>query len=131
MKQLQQGFKNVFTYSTGMETWINNNLPFGPLHYSFARDFAIADWMGGKEAVMETYARVKNEWLKNYKAFADAVCAINMLAWAHQQLKKQGYDGRDEFISLYSDLYHQATADFYEQHENDSNACTYFFQMTD
>ncbi len=129
-KQLYQGFKNVFTYSAGMQQWVNNNLPAKP-EYTFAGDFAIADWMEGKTGVLETYNRVKKEWLNNYKAFTDAAVAINMLAWAHYNLKKQGYEGRDIFIELYSNLYHQAVQDFYEQYEGDEKATSYFFQMTD
>ena len=81
-KQLYQGFKNVFTYSAGMQQWVNNNLPAKP-EYTFAGDFAIADWMEGKSGVLETYNRVKKEWLNNYKAFTDAAVSINMLSWAH------------------------------------------------
>lgn len=131
MKRLNQGFKNVFTYSAGIEKWINDSLPGEPLQYTFAGDFAIADWTGGKNGVMDTYNRVKAEWLNNYKAFTEAAVAINMLAWAHYNLKKQGYDGRDPFIELYSDLYHQAVRDFYEKYENDSEAREYFYRMTD
>ena len=130
MKRLTDGFKNVMTYSAGMEAWVNNNLPT-PLKYSFARDFSIADWVEGTKGVLSTYNEVKKNWLGNFKAFTDATVAINMLAWAHQQLKKQGFDGRDEFINLYSDLYHQATRDFYERYENDETARMYFFNMTD
>ena len=131
MKQLNQGFKNVFTYAAGMEKWVNNSLPYGPLQYTFASDFAIADWVSGKDGVMDTYKRVKESWLGNYKAFTEAVIAINMLSWAHYNLKQQGYSGRDVFIELYSDLYHQAIQDFYERYKNDRKKCDYFYQMTD
>lgn len=131
MKQLNQGFKNVLTYAAGMETWVNNNLHGNPLKYSFARDFAIADWMSGKAGVLETYRRVKNSWIGDYKAFTEVVLALNMLSWAHNQLKKQGYVERDTFIDLYSDLYKQSMADFYEKYEGDEEKCNYFFQMTD
>lgn len=130
MKRLTDGFKNVMTYSAGMEAWVNNNLPT-PLKYTFARDFSIADWVEGTQGVLSTYNEVKKNWLGNFKAFTDATVAIKMLAWAHQQLKEQGFDGRDEFINLYSDLYHQATRDFYEKYENDETARMYFFNMTD
>ena len=46
-------------------------------------------------------------------------------------LKEQGYEGRDTFIELYSDLYHQAMTDFYDRYEGDQEKCHYFFQMTD
>ena len=113
-----------------MQQWINNNLMEKP-HYSFAADFAIADWMSGEEGVIDTYNRVKSEWLNNYKAFTEAVIAINMLSWARYQLKKQGYDDRDSFIDLYSDLYYQATNDFYEKYDGNEEATSYFYRMTD
>lgn len=129
-KQLRQGFKNVTTYSAGMQQWVNNNLPVKP-EYTFAGDFAIADWMTGKDGVIETYYRVKESWLNNYKAFTEVVIALNMLSWAHNQLKKQGYEGRDAFIELYTDLYKQATTDFYNKYEDNEEARDYFFRMTD
>ena len=97
--RLNQGFKNVLSYSAGMNQWVRNNYPT-ELDYSFASDFAIADWISGKKGVLETYDRVKKEWLNNYKAFTQAAVAINMLSWAHYQLKRQGYEGRDIFIEL-------------------------------
>lgn len=130
-KQLNQGFKNVLTYSAGMEEWVNKNLYGEPMKYTFVRNFAVADWMSGTRGIMETYQNVKNEWLCNYKAFTEVVIALNMMAWAHNQLKKQGFDGRDTFIEFYSDLYHQATTDFYDKYEADEEARQYFFEKTD
>lgn len=120
----------MLTYAAGVENWVNQHLPLGPLQYTFAADFAIADWYG-EDSVKETYERVKAEWLSNHKAFTEVVIALNMLSWAHAALKKQGIDGRDEFIQLYSALYHQATTDFYAKHKNNREACDYFFEMTD
>lgn len=131
MKRLNQGFKNVATYAAGMEQWVNKSLFGEPLQYTFVNDFAIADWIGGRSGVMDTYRRVKESWLDNYKAWTEVVIAVNMLAWAHNNLKEQGYEGRDAFIELYSDLYHQAMTDFYDRYEGDQEKCHYFFQMTD
>ena len=130
-KQLYQGFINVLSYSAAMQQWVNNSLPRGPLQYSFAGDFAIADWTSGKSGVLNTYDKVKKSWLNNYKAFTEVVIAINMLSWAHYQLKKLGYDGRDTFIELYTELYHRATNDFCEKYEGNDEATNYFYQMTD
>lgn len=127
--RLQENFKSVLSYAAGVEQWVDNNL-MQPLDYTFASDFAIADWYG-KDAVEDTYKRVKEEWYSDYKAFTQAVVAINMLSWAHNTLQKQGIDGRDEYIKLYSDLYYRARKDFYDKYENNEEACDYFFQMTD
>ena len=100
MKRLDQGFKNVATYAAGMEQWVKKSLFGEPLQYTFVNDFAIADWIGGRNGVLDTYSRVKENWLDNYKAWTEVVIAVNMLAWAHNDLKEQGYEGRDAFIEL-------------------------------
>lgn len=112
-----------------MEDWVNRQLP-EPLTFTFASDFAIADWYS-KEDVEDTYKRVKKAWLADYKAFTEVVISLNMLSWAHHALKQQGYDGRDAFIALYSDLYYRATDDFYAKYTGNTEATDYFFRMTD
>lgn len=128
--RIQEGFKNVFSYAAGIGDWVNKCLPNGPLEYTFASDFAIADWYGA-DSVEDTYKRVKDEWLSDYKAFTEVVIAVNMLSWANNTLREQGYDGREEFIKLYSDLYYRARSDFYEKYGDNAEACDYFFEMTD
>ena len=90
--RLQEKFQDVFTYSAEVEQWVNSQLPLGPLKFTFAADFAIADWHG-VEDVNDTYKRVKEAWLGGYKAFTEVVIALNMLSWAHFALKKEGVDG--------------------------------------
>ena len=128
--KMKEMFKNVFSYAAGMETWVKGNLPY-KLEYTFANDFAVADWVEGEKGVKETYQNVKKSWLNNYKAFTEVVVSINMLAWAHNQLQKQGIEGREPFIKLYSELYHVASNDFYEKYEGNTEACQHFFEMTD
>ena len=128
--KIQEGFQSVFSYAAGLEKWVNDSLPLGPLKYTFVSDFAIADWYGVDD-VEDTYKRVKEAWLEDYKAFTEGVIALNMLSWANAALDKQGYSGRDVFIDLYADLYHRATTDFYNRYENNREACDYFFDMTD
>lgn len=128
--KVQQGFANVFSYAAGLEKWVNDNLPLGPLKYTFVSDFAIADWFS-KEDVEDTYKRVKKEWLSDYKAFTEVVIALNMLSWANCALKDQGIDDRLPFIRLYADLYYQARHDFYDKYEGNTEATDYFFNMTD
>lgn len=130
MAKLNESFKNVLTYSAGMQEWVNKSLMIKP-EYTFAMDFAVADWMEGIAGVLKTYNKVKAEWLSNYKAFTEVVIAVNMLSWAHNQLKKQGFEGRDPFIELYSNLYHQSVNDFYDKYTDNEEATSYFFRMTD
>lgn len=128
--RVQEKFKNVFTYAYGVENWVNKQLFKGPLQYTFVSDFAIADWMG-EEEVNDTYRRVREGWLNDYVAFTEVVIALNMLSWANHALKEQGFDGRDKFIALYSDLYYKAREDFYGKYEGNDEATDYFFEMTD
>lgn len=128
--KIQQGFQNVFSYSAGLEKWVNDSLPLGPLKFTFVSDFAIADWFG-KSEVEDTYKRVKDEWLSDYEAFTEVVIALNMLSWANDALRRQGYDGREEFIKLYADMYYKAREDFYAKYDGNKEACDYFFEMTD
>lgn len=127
---LQEQFRNVMSYAAGIEHWVNNQLPLGPLKFTFAADFAIADWYGESE-VKDTYKRVKESWLNDYKAFTEVVIALNMLSWANYALKNQGIDGRDTFVELYAKMYHQAMDDFYDKYRDNPTACDYFFEMTD
>lgn len=129
--RVQQGFQNVFSYAYGVEKWVDDQLFNGPLEYTFVSDFAIADWTEGSKGVNETYERVKKSWLDDYKAFTEVVVALNMLSWANYALCKQGYEGRDEFIKLYSELYYRSREDFYSKYKNNEEACDHFFQMTD
>ena len=112
--EIKQCFKNVFSYAGGMETWVKKAYP-NELHYTFASDFAIADWISGVEGVKETYERVKKEWLSNVKAW----------------LKKQGISDREKYIDIYSELYYMAMDSFYEEYEENEEAKSYFFEMTD
>lgn len=101
------------------------------LHYTFASDFAIADWISGVEGVKETYERVKKEWLSNVKAWTEVVISLNLLSWAHNQLKKQGISDREKYIDIYSELYYMAMDSFYEEYVENEEAKSYFFEMTD
>ena len=130
VKTLRESFKNVFTYSAGMEDWCKKAYQGGELEYTFVSDFAIADWYGAKD-VKETYNRVIKEWGKDYKAMTEIVVALNLLSWAHNQLREQGIGCRDEFIELYSNLYYMAKDFFYDTFKDNEKAQHYFFEMTD
>lgn len=71
------------------------------------------------------------EYGNNYKDFTELVMAINMLSWGNDQLRKQDIEGREEYIQYYSELYYESRDAFYNKFENDSEACDYFFEMTD
>lgn len=127
---VKEKFQSVLSYAAGLEDWVNNSLPLGPLKYTFVADFAIADWYS-EDSVKDTYEQVKREWLSNYKAFTEVVIALNMLSFANDALMKQGFEGRMPFIKLYASLYYKAQDDFYEEYRGNEVACDYFYQMTD
>ncbi len=129
-KTLHESFKNVFTYSAGMEKWCKAFYQGGELEYTFVNDFAIADWYGAKD-VKETYNRVIKEWGKDYKAMTEIVVSLNLLSWAHEQLRKQGIEGRNEFIDLYIELYEKAMDLFHDTFKDNKKAQDYFFNKTD
>ena len=131
--KVQEYFNDVFSYAYGIEAWIENyfkSVNF-ELEYTFASDLAIVDWFGNKEEVKESYNRIKNSWIDDYKAFTQVVMCVNMLSWANDQLIKHCFDDREEWVDFYSDLYYQARDDFYSKYENNEEACNYFFKCTD
>ena len=130
--KVNEFFKNVFTYAAGMEHFCKRLYADGgkELNYTFANDFAIADWVSGKKGVDDTYRNVKKNWLNNYKAWTEVVVSLNLLSWANDQLKRQGIEGREPYIALYSQMYEKARNTFYKTYGKDEEACEYFFNMT-
>lgn len=131
--KVQEYFNDVFSYAYGIEAWIEKyfkSVNF-ELEYTFASHLAIVDWFGNKEEVKESYNRIKNSWIDDYKAFTEVVMCVNMLSWANDQLLKHSFDDREEWVDFYSDLYYQARDDFYSKYENNKEACDYFFKCTD
>lgn len=95
---------------------------------TFHTDFALA-LMFGHNAVLETYDRVKKEWLSSPDYWTAAVVAINILSWQCYERNKQSE------CDLFSDLYYRARDDFYNYYASDSASDKlirqYFFDITD
>jgi hypothetical protein len=130
--KVNEFFKNVFSYANGIEQWCKNFLmqtSGTKLTYTFTHDFAIADWYGEK-SVRESYNRIKKSWISDYKAFTEVAMSLNVLSWANDQLAKQGIEGREKYIELYSELWFKAKDDFYKKYGKNEEACDYFFNMT-
>ena len=132
-KTLQQSFTNVLTYAAGMQKWVTDLFSMGghTINYTFAQDFAIADWMSGLDGVRETMQRIRSTWQNDYKAYAQAIASLSAMRDAHYRLKEQGIDGRDTFIDGYDDIYADETDHFYDIYANDSLAKDYLFELTD
>lgn len=130
--RLNEKFNNVFSYAAGVQTWVNNCTGVdGGYKYSFAHDFAIADWVGGIKAIRETWKRVFKEWKYDYKVVAEAVSQIAMMSCVHWRLKQDGVENRDVFIQAYQELYNAATGDFNKEYAENEEALDYLFYLTD
>lgn len=132
--KLNEHFKSVESYAAGMQAWVQkyfDSVGNYKMKHSFVEAFAIADWVSGAKGVKDTYKKLLKEYGNNYKDFTELVMAINMLSWGNDQLRKQDIEGREEYIQLYSELYYESRDAFYDKFENDSEACDYFFEMTD
>lgn len=132
--KLNKHFKSAASYGAGMQAWVQRyfNIMGGyKMKHSFVEAFAIADWVSGTNGIRDTYNKLLKEYGNNYKDFTELVMAINMLSWAHDQLRKQNIEDREEYIQYYSELYYEARDAFYDKFEGNSEACDYFFEMTD
>lgn len=131
--RLHQKFKNVHSYACGIEKWVKDfykEVSGRTLTMTFPMDFAIADWYD-KASVIDTYKRIKAEWLKDYKAWTEVCISLSYLSYANDQLEKQGIEGRESFIELYSKLFNEAHDAFYEHYKDNEEAQDYFFEWTD
>lgn len=131
--RLHQKFKNVHSYACGIEKWVKDfykEVSGRTLTMTFPMDFAIADWYD-KASVIDTYKRVKDAYLNDYKAFTEVVVSLIYLAYANDQLRKQGVESRERFIELYEKLFYEAKELFYEHYKDNEEAQDYFFEWTD
>lgn len=131
--KVQDYFKDVFSYAYGVEDWVKKYFKSVGYNsqYTFVADFAMADWRNDVNAVKDTYKNVKKGWLSNYKAFTEVVMSINLLSWANDKLREQGFEDREKWIEFYGELYYQARDDFYNKYTDNEEACDYFFKCTD
>ena len=120
-------------YALTISNWVKSY--FKSLNYYLLTDTALflasLEFDGGIEGVRKKYAELESRYIKDYKLFTDFVLQVNMLSWAHDKLRDEGFAGREEWIELYSNLYYQARDLFYDTWENDDIACDYYFEKTD
>lgn len=130
---IKEFFSNAITYAQGIEKWVRDYFDSVgyECEYTFVSDLAMAEWVGGVEGVNKTYNKLKNEWGGYYKAFTELVMSINLLSWANEQLERQGFTDRGEWIEFYSKLYYKSRNEFYEKYEGNEEATDYFFNTTD
>ena len=127
---VSQGVTNVFLYAACEERCFERQASECGYQRitTFYSDLSIAEWVSDIAGVQDTYNRVVNEWLSDYKYFTEFVLALNWKAWAWCL---QGGRGYVELSDLYSKLYEQARDKFYEHYKDNDEAKDYFFQVTD
>lgn len=116
---------NVFTYAAANEAMFESFMSeCGHERITtFFSDLSIAEYYGTKE-IKDTYDRVVQEWLGDYKYFTEFVLSLNQKIW-------QWYKYDEETAKLYNDLWDDAQDKFYEKYENDQEAKDYYFRITD
>lgn len=133
MATLKDSFRNVFSYAAGMQAWVKDLFKQGghEIKYTFAQDFAIADWMGDMKDVRETMERVRSEWASNWRAQAQAVAQLSAMADAHYQLQQQGISGRTAIIDGYHEVFNEERDKFNETFADNNEAKSYLFELYD
>ena len=83
-----------------VETWnIEEMTGYKPIS-TFYEDLSIADVFGA-DAIKDTFDRVVQSWLNDYRMFTEFVMALNWKCW-------RWYNQNDALSELYADLYYKA-----------------------
>ena len=134
---------NVFQYAFTAEANWKENLSymtsFTP-SYTFYSDFSIAEfcevYMHDANAVVDTYKRVKESWGKDIKAITEVCMVLNHKIWSFYDGVDSSYlkcseEWRQKFSELYQSLYDDCTEYIQKTFGNDSEAMSYYYEVTD
>ena len=120
-------------YAKTISNWVKSY--FNGVNYDLLTDTSFQLWSialeGGLDCVKSKYKELSSKYINEYKLFTDFVLQVNMLSWAHDKLRDEGFADREEWIDLYSDLYYEARDLFYDTFGNNNEACDYYFEKTD
>lgn len=98
--------------------------PFGiEQEYTFYQDFQIADMVGGKSGVLDTWKRVQH-WQTNPKAWGEITCALNWRLWDLAETN-------EEIARLYQDLWQQSQEIGWKLGNKDEQYAKTYFEVTD
>lgn len=92
--------------------------------YTWYQDFQIADRIGGKKGVKETYDKAKKYWLDNPAGWGEVVCALNWRLW-------DLYETQPEIAKLYETLWQEATDLGWKTYKGDKEKESVFFRKID
>lgn len=98
--------------------------PFGiEQEYTFYQDFQIADRVGGKEGVLDTWQRVQH-WADNPQAWGEVSCALNWRLWDLAETN-------EEIARLYEKLWMQSQEIGWARGNKDKEYARVYFKVTD
>lgn len=119
-------FTNPFRYGAWCEKNLEANLREDyKRKTTFACDFGIAEWCGGKKAVIDTFQRAIKEWKNNIEYFAELIISVQNKAW---EMNARDYIG---WSMLYSELYYIAKEAYFDWFEGNEIAEQYYFSYVD
>jgi len=134
---------NVLKYSAVAEANWKANLgdmsSYKP-KYTFYSDFAIAEFYfvygKDKNSIKETYDRVIKSWSSSYEALTEIILVLNHKIWAFFQDVDTQYLGIDkekgkEIAGIYNELWKKTEDLFFKLYENNDDAMSHYYEVTD
>lgn len=134
---------NVFQYAAISEkNWEANLADMGNYErkYTFYSDFGIAEfcevYKADAGAVKDTYNRVEEFWGSSIEAITEVVMVLNHKIWSFYDNVDSSYLGcseewRQHFMEVYQELYERCVAFIEKTFANDSEALSYYYEVTD
>ena len=121
-----QKFKGVFHYAAWCEHNFERNLREDyERKTTFTSDFSIAEWCGGRAAVIDTLQRALKGWKSSIEYFGELLIAVNMKSWEHAAR------GNAEWAALYSELYYFVKDLYFDWFEGNDDAIDYYYDYID
>lgn len=134
---------NVFIYSNTCElNWKENLADMGDFQpqYTFYGDFSIAEfcevYMRDRNAVKKTFNNVIRYWSSDYKCLTEIIMVLNHKAWSFannvdSSYLKCGDEWKEFYKKLYVELYNKAVNKFFKLYRKNSEAVSYYYEITD
>lgn len=134
---------NVYQYAAISEkNWEANLADMGNYErkYTFYSDFGIAEfcevYKADAGAVKDTYKRVEESWGSSIEAITEVVMVLNHKIWSFYDNVDSSYLGcseewRQHFMEVYQELYERCVAFIEKTFANDSEALSYYYEVTD
>ena len=122
---LEQKLPNVIAYGYTSERCMERNLMKGERKYTFMYDLSVAEWMEGKNGVLEYIKQAMTEHKDNEVAMAEFILSVNFKSWEHAARNNHqwGY--------LYSELFYYVRDFTYDYYENDKEKMSYVWEYLD